>query len=170
MLSILVLGAFIPLTNGACAESSTAPHSTHLLKHALKISPPSKFSVTYVGSRSTQSPTPSQPDAYECLSQLLENIYDEQSHISELKALLTTCPDKTSHEARNLCHKIMESLRIVDTYNDYLVSLMYPNRFKESLQQEAQQNCLWYVKLVLHQGGYFHIPRLVKTNPMQDTD
>ncbi len=124
MLSILVLGAFIPLTNGAFAESSTAPHSTHLLKHALKISPPSKFSVTYVGSRSTQSPTPSQPDAYECLSQLLENIYDEQSHISELKALLTTCPDKASHEARNLCHKIMESLRIVDTYNDYLVSLM----------------------------------------------
>jgi hypothetical protein len=218
ILSIFIFEVFIPLTNGAFAETSTeksvrqlnanlVAEQTYLTElKALSKTPkfqdktsknakdlsnrinesqllikltketlhsflPRKFCVTYVGSRSrsAQSHTLSHSDASECLTQLLENIRDEQTHLSELKAMLNSCPDQTSIDAQKLRHKIKECRRILNYFNDSLVGLMYPNRFKESLQQEARQNCLWHVKLVLHKNGCFHIPKLTRTNILQST-
>lgn len=141
-----------------------------LLKETLRPFLHPKFHIIYVGFRSKQSSKPSQPDDAECLNQLLENLKNEQTYLSELKVLLTTCPDKTSPGAQKLRNKIKECLRILNYFNDCLIDLMYPSRLKENLLQEAQQNCLWYVKLVLHSNGCFHIPKLVKTPPLKHTD
>lgn len=120
-----------------------------------------KFTTTSSGLPAPKKPTQefSQSEIDDSSSKLCLNIKEEHKHLAELKALLRTPPyqDPASPQTQEVYNQIEECLQIIEGSNQYLIELMYPNRSIESLNKEAQQNCLGPVKLVLHEDGYFHI-------------
>ena len=122
-----------------------------------------KFTTTYVDRQSKQKLARLNESA-KLRARLQSNIDEEQIRLAELKHLLTLpeYQDTTSLYTQALLNKINESIAIINYNKDCLVNLMYPNRSNESLRNEAQQNCLGPVGLVLHRDGYFHVPKLIR--------